>query len=162
MTSTLALIVADHNRSRFDTNDKLRAEEGIRVAAVNLPYYSQFVERHLPSVEIVELDSARAFFKSEDNEFDALLFSAEAGSAWTIVYPQYTVVVPKPRTLKAPIALGLARDAPLLFDFVETWLSLQQQSGVIERLQRYWIYGEGAEPSTPRWSIIRDVLGWLE
>lgn len=160
--STLGLVVADHARNRFDSNDKLRALEGVRFAAVNLPYYTRFVQRHLPAVEIVAIDSARQFFKAEPGAYDGLLFSAEAGSAWTLIYPQYSVVVPKPRTVTAPIALGLPRDAPQLTDFVETWLLLQREAGILERLRSYWIYGEGAEPDRPRWSVIRDVLGWID
>jgi len=164
MNSTLSLVVRDHDRRRFDTNEKLRSAEveNFRLAAVNLPYYSAFVKRNLPSVEIVTLDSAREFFQAEPDTYDALLFSAEAGSAWTLVYPEYSVVVPKPRTITAPIALGLPRDAPLLYDFVETWLLLQREAGILERLQDYWILGEGAEPSEPRWSVIRNLLGWVD
>jgi Na+/H+-dicarboxylate symporter len=162
LKSTLGLVVADHDRSRFDSNEELRALRDIRIAAVNLPYYSRFVSRYLPGVEIVELDSARRFFTAEAGEFDALLFSAEAGSAWTLIYPDFSVVVPKPHTVTAPVGVGLPRDAPLLADFVETWLTLQREAGIIDRLQRYWIFGEGAEPSEPRWSVIRNVLGWVE
>jgi len=71
-------------------------------------------------------------------------------------------VVPKPRTVTAPIALGLPRDAPLLYDFVETWLTLQRESGVLDQLQDYWILGQGAESTEPRWSVIRNVLGWVD
>ncbi len=162
LKSTFGLVVADHDRSRFDTNEKLRSLSDIRIAAVNLPYYGKFIKRQLPEVEIVELDSAVRFFKAEPGEFDALLFSAEAGSAWTLVYPQYSVVVPKPHTLSAPIGLGLPRDAPLLNDFVETWLTLQREAGVLDHLQRYWILGEGAKRTEPRWSVIRNVLGWVD
>ena len=162
LTSTLSLVVADHDRSRFDTNEKLRALEDIRIAAVNLPYYSRFIDRHLPLAEIVELDSAREFFTSDDHDFDALLISAEAGSAWTLVYPRFNVVVPKPRTVAAPMALGLPQNAPLLYDFVETWLLLQRESDIIDALERYWILGEGAESTEPRWSVVRNVLGWVD
>ena len=162
LTSTLSLVVADHDRSRFDTNEKLRALEDIRIAAVNLPYYSRFIDRHLPLAEAVELDSAREFFTSDDHDFDALLISAEAGSAWTLVYPRFNVVVPKPRTVAAPMALGLPQNAPLLYDFVETWLLLQRESDIIDALERYWILGEGAESTEPRWSVVRNVLGWVD
>ena len=162
LTSTLSLVVADHQRSRFSTNDKLRSSGAIRIAAVNLPYYSRFIERHLKSADIVELDSAREFFTSDSHDFDALLISAEAGSAWTLAYPRFSVVVPKPQTLTAPMALGLPRDAPRLYDFVNTWLGLQHESGIIERLERYWILGEGAESTEPRGSVIRNVFGWVD
>jgi ABC-type amino acid transport substrate-binding protein len=116
----------------------------------------------LPGVEIVEIDSARRFFEAQPGEFDALLFSAEAGSAWTLIYPQYTVVVPKPRTVTAPMALGLPRNEPQLADHVETWLTLQREAGILDRLHSYWINGEGAESTEPRWSIIRNLPGWID
>jgi len=162
MEATLSLIVPDHLRGRFSTNEKLRALEGITIAMVDLPYYSKFVERYLPSAKVVRIDSARQFFKAEPDQFDALLYSAEAGSAWTLVYPKFSVVVPKPKTVSAPIALGLPRDAPRLFDFVDTWLQLQCDAGVCAALRRYWILGEGAQPKEPRWSILHDVLGWVD
>ncbi len=162
LNSTLALVVPDHDRGRFDTNEKLREIEDITLAAVNLPYYSRFVESHLSNVEVMPIDSPRDFFLAEAGAFDGLLFAAEAGSAWTLVYPKYTVVVPKPRTVTAPIALGMPRNAPMLSDFVDSWLLLQRESGVLEELQRYWIQGEGAESKEPRWSIVRNVLGWVD
>lgn len=85
LNSTLGLIVPDHRRSAFDTNEKLHAIDSMTIAVVNLPYYSKFVKRHLPSVEIVALDSPRRFFGAEPGKFDALLCSAEAGSAWTLI-----------------------------------------------------------------------------
>ena len=162
LNSTLGLVVPDHERGHFDTNKKLKEIESMTIAAVNLPYYSKFVERNLPNLKVVPIDSPKEFFLAAPGEFDALLLSAEVASAWTLVYPSYTVVVPKPRTVTAPIALGLPRNAPKLSDFVESWLLLQHESGALKILQRYWIQGEGAKSKEPRWSIMRDVLGWAD
>ena len=160
--STLGLVVPDHERNHFDSNEELHAMESIRVASVNLPYYSKFLKRYLPQAEVVTLQSARQFFEAEPGEYDALLFIAEAASAWTLMYTDFSVVVPKPRTVPAPVAYSLPRNAPQLTAFVETWLQLQQEAGIVDALFNYWILGEGAEPSDPRWSIIRDVLGWVD
>ena len=108
------------------------------------------------------LDSPRQFFEAEPGRFDALLYTAEAGSAWTLVYPRYSVVVPTRRTVSAPIALALPREAPDLAAHVDTWLLLQRDARVIERRRDYWILGEGAARKAPRWSIVRDVLGWAD
>ena len=32
--------------------------------------------------------------------------------------------------------------------------------GLVQRAHEYWVLGRGAEESGPRWSILRDVLGW--
>jgi hypothetical protein len=72
------------------------------------------------------------------------------------------VVVPKPRTVSAPVALALPRHADDLYAFVDTWLELQAQADILDELENYWIRGEGARATEPRWSVIRDVLGWVE
>jgi Na+/H+-dicarboxylate symporter len=162
LNATLSLIVPDHRRTEFDTNEELRALDGARIAALELPYYTRFLARNLPKVEVVPIDSPRDFFRAEPGEFDALLYSAQAGSAWTLVYPQFSVVVPKPRTVSAPVALALPRHADDLYAFVDTWLELQAQADILDELENYWIRGEGARATEPRWSVIRDVLGWVE
>jgi Na+/H+-dicarboxylate symporter len=160
--STLGLVVRDHERNRFDSNEELRAIESMKVAAITLPYYSKFLKRYLPQVEAVAVQSPRQFFKAEPGEYDALIYVAEAASAWTLIYTDFSVVVPKPRTVSVPIAYSLPRNASQLAAFVETWLQLQKEAGVVDELFNYWILGEGAEASEPRWSVIRDVLGWVD
>jgi proton glutamate symport protein len=162
LASTLGLVVRDHERGRYDTIEKLKDLDRIRIADLGLPYYSRFVKRHLPNATLVRVESPQQFFAAEPGEFDALLYGAEAGSAWTLVHPRYSVVVPKPRTVKMPIAFAVPFAADKLADYVDTWLVLQRDSGVIEMLERYWIYGEGAGSKEPRWSVIRDVLGWVD
>ena len=34
--------------------------------------------------------------------------------------------------------------------------------GTVERLFDYWIHGQDAGRRGPRWSVLRDVLGWVE
>ncbi len=43
-----------------------------------------------------------------------------------------------------------------------TRLLIEKQSGGIDELYDYWIQGkiQGVQP--PRWSVIRDVLGWVD
>jgi hypothetical protein len=35
-------------------------------------------------------------------------------------------------------------------------------AGQIQAPYKYWVRGEGLGESKPRWSIMRDVLGWAE
>jgi hypothetical protein len=46
-----------------------------------------------------------------------MVFSAEAGSAWSLRYPAYTVVIPQPDVLKAPMAYPLAQGDQSLLPF---------------------------------------------
>ncbi|NIP28620.1 hypothetical protein GWN42_31630, partial [candidate division KSB1 bacterium] len=83
----------------------------------------------------------------------------EAGSAWTILYPAYSVVVPEPH-LKANAALVVS---PVTLDFeafLNDWLQMKQTRGIIDKLYNKWILGVKVEQKKGRWSIGRDLLGW--
>ena len=70
--------------------------------------------------------------------------------------------MPNPPLMTTPLAYVVAeRDGPLWL-FVNTWIDLRQRDGTIGELQDYWVYGKDAEPRAPRWSVIRNVLGWVE
>ncbi|MGB6378455.1 MAG: sodium:dicarboxylate symporter, partial [Syntrophobacteria bacterium] len=84
--------------------------------------------------------------------------SAEAGSAWTIIYPSYSVVVPEPH-IKAHAGLIMQLGDSDFGDFVDDWLKIKKTSGFIEKLYDKWILGKSEEQKKLRWSIGRDVLG---
>jgi hypothetical protein len=90
------------------------------------------------------------------------LLPAEHASAWTLLYPQYTVVVPQPDPVRIPTAFGLARDADELTDLVNEWVIYAENVGIVREGFAYWVEGQGARQSEPRWSILRDVLGWID
>jgi ABC-type amino acid transport substrate-binding protein len=96
------------------------------------------------------------------SDVDAIAMTAERGAAWSLLYPRYSVVVPQPNVIRLPLAYPVARGDQDLADFLTTWIELKKSDGTIDRLYDYWILGQDAEPRTPRWSIIRDVLHWVE
>ena len=108
------------------------------------------------------LSRSAYFFERRSAELDALLLTAERGAAWTLIHPEYTVAIPQPTVLAVPVAMGMARNAEPLADFINAWLRLKREDGTVDELYQYWILGGGAKPQHPRWSIIRDVLGWIE
>ena len=85
---------------------------------------------------------------------------AENASGWSLLHPQYSVVVPQPNPVNIPSAFGMARDAGELVDMVNEWVIFADSSGLIQEHRAYWIEGQGAIDIEPRWSIMRNVLGW--
>jgi ABC-type amino acid transport substrate-binding protein len=162
MDATLSLVVRDYARRRFERVDEIASRPGLRIAVLDIPHYRSLLEAAFPKARLSVIESPRSFFTAPQGTYDALLFSAEAGSAWTLVYPEFSVVVPRPSRVAAPIGFALPRDARELITFVDTWISLKKKDGSFERLYDNWILGQGAEPRTPRWSVIRNVLGWVD
>jgi Na+/H+-dicarboxylate symporter/ABC-type amino acid transport substrate-binding protein len=154
----LALVVPDYRREEFQTVEAIRQLKGVRIgigAAVG-SYFAQKFREQLPNLEQVILSSQREFF--EKKTADVLLSTAESGSAWTLLYPAYSVVVPVPSKISQPLNYAVARDDAELGEFLNHWVRLKKADGTIDRLRDHWILGKGANPKTPRWSILRNVL----
>jgi ABC-type amino acid transport substrate-binding protein len=122
---------------------------------------AKIFKRSLPNTDIVLLETYREFFTDNPKGVRALVISAEAGSAWTIIYPSYSVVVPEPH-IKAHAGLAMPLGDSGLGDFVDDWLKLKKTSGFINKLYVKWILGKSEELKKPRWSIGRDVFGLWE
>jgi ABC-type amino acid transport substrate-binding protein len=160
--ATLAFVVKDHRLEEFSSREAIRHLKAPRIGVLNVPYYVDGLRRALPQATMVPLNSITEFFEGKGEELDAFLYGAEAGSAWSLLYPAYTVAIPQPGILKGPVAYPLPRGDRELVDFINVWLDLKKRDGTVARLYDYWILGKNAEPRQPRWSVIRNVLHWVK
>jgi ABC-type amino acid transport substrate-binding protein len=158
----LAIIVPDHMRRTFmEDAQTLHDGSGFRVALVGSHYFEPLLRSVLPNVEIVNLESAESFFSGEKAPADALVLSAEEGAAYTFRHPNYTLILPEKRIM-IPAAYALPRGESQWKDFVDSWIDLKRKDGSIESEYQFWMQGGAAKIKQPRWSIIRDVLGWID
>lgn len=162
MDETVALLVADHRRHEFATWGDIRALGPISIAVPNVPYYISKLRELAPDARIAIVDDVAKALERDDASFDAFALPAERGSAWTLIYPRYTVVVPEPLLIKVPLAYPIARHDLAFASFVNTWIDLKRKDGTIDALYRHWILGQQAAARKPRWSILHDVLHWTE
>jgi len=48
-------------------------------------------------------------------------------------------------------------------DFLSGWMEVKKKEGDFQRYYDHWILGKSsAEDQQPRWSVIRNVLGWVD
>lgn len=158
----LGFVVLDERRSEFADRRNLENREGLRIAIPGEGYYLRQLERFLPKAEFVPLTHTKQLIESEPGEFDALAYPAEEGAAVTLLWPDYSVVVPSPPILTLRAAYPLPWGEPDWERAVNLWLDLQRADGTIDRLFDYWILGQEPEGHNPRWSVMRDVLGWVD
>ncbi len=161
-SSTLGFVVKDHRREDFNRLEAVRSLKAPRIGVPNVPYYLDAMKRMLPQATIVPINSVRKFLEELGEDLDALAFSAEAGSAWSLLYPDYTVVIPQPLVQAVPMVYAVASDDLRMLNFVNSWIELKKQDKTIASLYDYWILGKNAVPKQPRWSVIRNVLHWVE
>jgi hypothetical protein len=91
-----------------------------------------------------------------------MLQSAEAGSAWTLRFPEYSVVVPEPVKVKWPLAYPLREGDGGFENYVDRWIDIVQGAMEYQILYDHWILGLTARPKVPCWSVIRNVLHWVD
>ena len=168
MFDTMALVVPDHRDRDFATHAAILSLEKARIGIHHNLAAEAYVHRareDYPNLELVSIDSYRDFFNQTGSAkgLDALLIGAESGSAWTLLYPSFQVVTPWSDDYKIPFVYPYGGDYDFKMDeFLDHWVLMKQHDGTIKRAFEYWILGKGAEKREPRWSVIRNVLGWVD
>ena len=157
----LAFIARDHQREIFSDLQALRAWDGLTIALVSSTYYQSRLKQLLPNARLVYLEAAEDFFNGRGQGADALLLTEEEGAAYAYRYPHYGVVTTEQR-VGIPAAYPVPKGDIEMMEFVSNWIELKKSEGTIEQLYEYWMHGGATEMKTPRWSVIRDVLGWVD
>lgn len=161
LDETVAFIVPDHARGRFASWEALGQIPNLRLGVGNQPYFIAQVKRRLPRAEVVPFPDAEALIAAVGTTVDASVMTAERGSAWTLVEPRLAVVVPFPDLVKVPLAYPMTPDVSLA-RFVDAWIDLKRKDGTIQAIYDYWFLGKHVTAARPRWSVIRNVLHWVE
>ncbi len=151
MSEHVAFLVPDYQRKRFSSLKSIRGKGHLRIGVPRDfadQFYGPLLKSYLPNAEIVPLASPREFFTGRQS-LDALVYPAEAGSAWTLIYPRFSVVVP--RGLRASLSLGLVlpHGQQEYTDFISLWIDVEGRIGMLDRLEKYWIYGQVEEAAQP-------------
>lgn len=160
LSETAAFIVKDYRRNDFTSAEARAKLKSIRIADVTNrnPDYVSLVQHYFPQAEFVPIKSVEEFFADKHDRFDAMLGSAERGSAWSLLYPDFSVALPRPDLLQLPLAYAVSYKYPEFVKLISAWVELKKNDGTINTLYDYWVLGKNAVPSKPRWSIIQNVL----
>ncbi|MEP5764299.1 MAG: cation:dicarboxylase symporter family transporter [Halieaceae bacterium] len=163
MDLTLGFLVVDHRRREFQSYEAVTQIDDLQLGIIQSdPAFLRQTQQQFPNAELQHIDSPRRFLRGQLPELDAVVYSAEGGAAWTLIYPGYAITVPHPLRFKVPLGYPLPPADAAWSNFLSEWVMLKQKDGTIDALFNHWIRGGGASSSEPRWSIIRDVLNWVE
>lgn len=161
MDVTLALVLPDFRKVDFLEFDKLRHSADLKIAVVANSFYDEKAHEYFPNARFISINSEEDFFEGNAGHADLLVTSAETGAAWTLLYPKFSVINPFKKNIRVPMYYLGAHDIEFE-EFMEVWLELKKKEGVFETLYKYWILGETINSDPPRWSIIRNVLHWVD
>lgn len=158
MDTNFAFIVPDYRRTEFSTAENIRALQNIRVGVRSDSVFAERLKHYFPNLQVDELDSESEFFFTPSPVQQALVTSAEGGSAWTLLYPRYEAVTPLPGKAGAPLVIAIGGQDLKLEKYISTWITLKRQDGTVKELFEHWIQGKTSHIRKPRWSIWADVL----
>lgn len=163
MAVTLSLVAKDHEVRKFQTLSAMRNSRGLRIGFVDLSRgYISRLQTALPHAELVELATSQEFFQDQTQPLDALLVSAETGSAYTLLHPEFEVVIPKDLRVSLPLFYAIGNSDEYMTDFLEHWITLRRNDGTFDASYDHWILGKTDRNRAPRWCVVRDVLHWID
>ncbi|WP_020531511.1 cation:dicarboxylate symporter family transporter [Flexithrix dorotheae] len=152
-----------------EINDYKDYEKLLEVDTLNIAYFerreiAEKIHSYLPNSGLVSIDSISQFFNNQVDtlKLDALLTSAERGAALTLLHPDYQVVNPLPINIKVPLVYPIAGNDTELQEFVSNWIEEKKKDGTIDKFYDHWILGKDVTKDTKHWSVIKDVLHWVE
>jgi Na+/H+-dicarboxylate symporter len=163
MEGTMGLAMRDERRHEFASVADLRRSRGLRIGVpLDRDQVKFSMARYFggSDTEFVVMDFWKPFFEGGQPDVDAFLMPVENASGWTLLHPEYTVVVPQPNPVRIPYAFGAPPHAGELIAVIDEWIIAARSTGEIDEAYSYWILGEGVRQQSRRWSIMHDVLGW--
>jgi Na+/H+-dicarboxylate symporter/ABC-type amino acid transport substrate-binding protein len=158
---TAGLLVSDSNRNKFSDLYDIQTMESFTLGVGKGKYYQNIVKEYFPNANLIEISDIRQFLKGKKPQVDAVIFGVEAGSAWSMLYSSHSAIIPKGLRLRAPVAFPLPKGQLDYVQYMNTWLKLKKENGLQDQVYDYWILGKNPKAKKPRWSVMKDVLGWF-
>jgi ABC-type amino acid transport substrate-binding protein len=156
-----AVIIKDYDRKKYHDVKSINKAGKIRVAVLKGSLFTKGINKVFKDAEVVEIDNYKDFFEGKVKA-DMLVHSAEQGYTWTLLYPEYTVVILNELKHRTRVAYAIAKgDLPFL-TYLNYWIQNLKLNNITEDNYKYWILGEVPELKKPRWCIARDVLHWID
>ena len=150
LTVHLALVVSDREVSTVQNLQARPPKRPLRIAVSDAQLMNRLLQEQLaerlgsplqpaPLVLVPITDKQQFFAKGSFEQMDALLTTAEGGAAWSVLYPQTSLVTPFHNELSGQMVILVAGDDSPLLLYLNTWLARARSSGALKELERYWI-----------------------
>lgn len=138
----IAFVVKDERRAEFVEWEKIVSRKDLIIGIPEIFFYEKAIEANFKNGKAWKISTPRLFFKEEFKHIDAMLFGAPTAAAWTLLYPNYTVVAPKPLIPALSMAFPINKDDHAFELFMRNWIKMKQKDKTINKLFSYWIEGK--------------------
>jgi Na+/H+-dicarboxylate symporter/ABC-type amino acid transport substrate-binding protein len=157
MTVTLAFVTKDYNLDKYRNTEDIKKIKDFKIAVLDGSAYQDEMIKLSKNLHFVKLEKVDDFYTDKVHA-DVMLTSAEQGAAYCMLYPKFDVIVPKPDIHKNTFAYVIAKHDLAFSKYLNEWLAIKRDQGIIDQLKAYWIYGRNIEYHKPRWNIWDNLL----
>ncbi|OHX67804.1 cation:dicarboxylate symporter family transporter [Flammeovirga pacifica] len=161
---TMALVVNDQS-DYFKEFESTAALDSFTIGYFERKDVAQKFLKYFPNGKGVRLDSVAQYFNNDSStvpHLDGLLTSAERGAALTLLHPEYQIANPLPYKITLPLAYPIGNNDEAMTSFVSNWIEVNKRDGTIQRFYDYWILGDDQFRKKEHWSVLKDVLHWVD
>jgi len=141
-SQSMAFLVKEERRKEFSDWQNIVSREDLIIGIPEIFYSENVVKRYFDKTTAWEISTPRLFFKVKHQNIDGMLFGAATASAWTLLHPDYTVIVPKPARPELSMAFAINTNDNAFEIFMRNWIVMKQKNKDIDHLFSYWIAGK--------------------
>ncbi len=158
--SPVALITPSKQAGNFLDMNAIREMQNLKVASFKDPVLEPFLRRVFPFADQEVVPDYESLATRPD--IDAAVWTSCQAKSFASAHKGFTAV--RPRNLNEVMVFGyyLPPDSDQMQRFVKHWIDLRRRDGSLKRLADYWIEGKPPVDLAPRWSVMRNVLGWTD
>jgi ABC-type amino acid transport substrate-binding protein len=155
--SPLALFMPRERANDFTSRAKILERQGLKIAVFDDPVLLPRLKRTFPNAEIVIVPDYRQV--PDFSRIDAAIWTLVQAEALAAAHPGLIAVAPSDVGNPYLLAYFMPPSAEEFEKFVSYWLNLKHSDGFESRQRAYWIDRVPRADPTPRWSILKNVLG---
>jgi proton glutamate symport protein len=155
--SPLALFMPRERAGGFTSREEILERQALKIGVFNDPVLIPRLKRTFPNAEIIIVPDYRQV--PDFSKIDAAIWTLVQAEALAAAHPELIAVAPSDVGNPYLLAYFMPPSAEEFEKFVSYWLNLKQSDGFESRQKAYWIARVPRADPTPRWSVLRNVLG---
>ena len=151
------VLVVARNRSReFVDYRQIKAMPNLKIGVMG--DYKLVGDRFFPEATKIE---EVGFSDLLTGKIDAFIWSKTPAFVWCLGNPNFVVLDLGDILGQLYFAYPVKQGALNWANFLDEWLQLRAQSGFLEQQKTYWLEGKPPVSREAKWSVIRNVLHWV-
>jgi Na+/H+-dicarboxylate symporter/ABC-type amino acid transport substrate-binding protein len=153
----IGFLVRDFDRARFTDVDSFDGR-GLHVAARPVDGGLDWLKRQWPAATVEPFENLNDVIDRSD--IQAIMVPLARAFYWSRVRPEFSAVAPDKKVGDVLMVYALPAGELEWRNVVDVWIDTRRADGSLDDAYGYWILGKALLKQEPRWSVLRNVLGW--